>query len=372
MTAHRVAPRGVDPRDSTPQKPIIDVAKIVTKKVPKPILPLWFLNDAYEAAKKKAIAEATVRASQAGAIADRAFTSAMYREATPQEIATVKRKAEQMAVDGAPMAEITKYVTDQFQNAPEAVSLRMGVQTYQNLTNGLLERGAQPQEVAAIRGTVRDLFNQGKTPAEITTFLDQSIRNGPEYRKLHAEETVTAQYQAVLQRAPNPQEIEAGVASVGGLIDQGRSPDEVNAALAASLKGTLEWNERFGVMPQLTANGQQVEAERGGSGKCAGAVEEAIERTMGIQVWGDAKDLAQNLPGTGRFQQVNMSLEEALKHPGLVLVWQKSGASEAGMTYGHTAITTGDGHSSTSDYFENDTLATGSYRYDLTVWMPVA
>ena len=44
-----------------------------------------------------------------------------------------------------------------------------------------------------------------------------------------------------------------------------------------------------------------------------------------------------------------MSLEEAPKIPGLVLTWEKT-SSRAGSKYGHTAITTGDGRSSVSDF----------------------
>lgn len=182
---------------------------------------------------------------------------------------------------------------------------------------------------------------------------------------------MNAQYAAVLQRAPSQAELEAGIATASSLIDQGKTAAEIDTVIAGGLRGSMEFSERFGTMRALADASWGVEAEMSGSGWCAAAVERTIERAMGFPVWGDAHDLDSNLPGTGRFQQVNMSLEEALEHPGLVLVREQSAASQAGMTYGHTAITTGDGRSSNCDYHEADTLSTGGYRYGLTVWMPV-
>jgi LysM repeat protein len=67
-------------------------------------------------------------------------------------------------------------------------------------------------------------------------------------------------------------------------------------------------------------------------------------------------------------KQVNMTLEQALKTPGLVLTWEKT-SSRLGSIYGHTAITTGDGRSSVSDFIERNTLGAGG-RGGFKVFMP--
>ncbi|MBL8956675.1 MAG: hypothetical protein JNK82_38230 [Myxococcaceae bacterium] len=353
------------------QDPIIDVEARVTPRIEKPIIPLWFLNDAYEAKVDQAVKVATVRAGQAGEMTDRAFESALYRTPTAAEMSLIKRTAERMAVDGRSMAEIARFLEEATQALPEAQALRIGLTSFKQVTQELLGREVKPRELAGIRETLTALYRQGKGPVDVKAALEAQIKAGPEYRKLHAGETVAAQYQAALQRAPNEQELAAGIATASALIDQGKTVEEVDAALAGGLRGTMEYSEKFGAMRALADQSWGVEAEMAGSGWCAAGVERTIERAMGIQVWGNAKDLQANLPGTGRFQQVDLSLEEALKHPGLILVWQSSGASAAGRIYGHTAITTGDGRSSNCDYHEADTLSTAGYREGLTVWMPI-
>jgi hypothetical protein len=366
-----ISPRNLGPTNTTPQKPVINVAARVTPKIHKPIIPLWFLNDAYNAKVAQAVKTATVRAGQAGEMTDRAFTSALHRTPTVAESASVKVTAERMAADGASMADIARFIDSKANMLPEAVALRAGIETLKGVIHEQLGREVKPREIADIRETVRELFNQHKTPDEVKAALTAKIQGEPEYRKLHAVDQINAQFAAVLQRAPSQAELDANIASVSAMIDQGKSAADIDATLAGSLRGTMEFSERFGLMRALADTSWQVEAEMPGSGWCAAAVERTIERTMGFPVWGDAHDLDSNLPGTGRFQQVNMSLDEALQHAGLVLVWQVSDASQAGRTYGHTAITTGDGISSNSDYHEDNTLATGGYRYGLTVWMPV-
>lgn len=119
-------------------------------------------------------------------------------------------------------------------------------------------------------------------------------------------------------------------------------------------------------MQQLVQNALQVAREMQSTGWCAKAVSTAIERTFGFRPWVDGKDMDNDLRGRG-WTQVHLSLEEALKIPGLVLVWEE-GASAAGKIYGHTAITQGDGRSSISDYVENPT--TNSGRSGLSIWAP--
>lgn len=114
-----------------------------------------------------------------------------------------------------------------------------------------------------------------------------------------------------------------------------------------------------GSASRLVANIRQVEREMPGSGRCAAAVNEAIRRTYGVPMWGNGNQVDNNLPRS-HFRELNLSLEEALRRPGLVLTWERTN-TRLGSLYGHTAITTGDGHTSISDYAESDTLG-GSRR----------
>ena len=120
-------------------------------------------------------------------------------------------------------------------------------------------------------------------------------------------------------------------------------------------------------MEKLAQAGKAVAGPKS-QGLCATGVSKAISQAMGIQVHGDGKDFKDTLPASGKFKQVDISLQEALKTPGLILCWQK-GSGEAGAKYGHVAITQGDGKTSTSDFVDSHT-ATASYS-GLTVWAPV-
>ena len=102
-------------------------------------------------------------------------------------------------------------------------------------------------------------------------------------------------------------------------------------------------------------------------GLCATGVSKAIQNAFGFKVWGNGNQIDNNLP-RDKFKQVNMSLAEALKTPGLVLTWEKT-SSRLGSIYGHTAITTGDGRSSVSDFIERNTLGAGG-RSGLKIFMP--
>jgi len=121
-------------------------------------------------------------------------------------------------------------------------------------------------------------------------------------------------------------------------------------------------------MQALADNSRQVAAELGTTGWCARGVEMALSRTYGLDISGNGNDVDNELQNNG-WQKVNMSLEDALKVPGLVLVWEKT-STTAGSIYGHTAITQGDGHSSSSDFVENNTLASSGGRTGLSIWAP--
>ncbi len=117
-------------------------------------------------------------------------------------------------------------------------------------------------------------------------------------------------------------------------------------------------------------NIKQVDKEMSGTGRCAAAVSKAIERTYGVKVWGNGNQIDNNLPRS-KFRQVDMSLSEALKVKGAVLTWEKTN-TRLGSKYGHTAITTGDGKTSISDYTEADTKAASARmgRQGLKVFIP--
>ncbi len=123
---------------------------------------------------------------------------------------------------------------------------------------------------------------------------------------------------------------------------------------------------------RLAAAGRSVALSMGGYrglGLCATGVSRAIQQTYGIKVWGNGNQIDDNLPKS-RFRQVHLSLAEALKIPGLILTWEHT-PSALGQRYGHTAITSGDGHSSTSDFIERNTLAGSAGRTGLKIFMPV-
>jgi LysM repeat protein len=123
-------------------------------------------------------------------------------------------------------------------------------------------------------------------------------------------------------------------------------------------------------MRKLASAGRSAALGMGGynsQGLCATGVSRAIQNAFGFKVWGNGNQIDNNLP-RDKFKQVNMSLEQALKIPGLVLTWEQT-SSAAGRKYGHTAITTGDGRSSVSDFIERNTLGAGG-RSGLKIFIP--
>ena len=123
---------------------------------------------------------------------------------------------------------------------------------------------------------------------------------------------------------------------------------------------------------RLAAAGRAVAMSMGGyhsQGLCATGVSRAIARVYGIHVSGNGNQIDNNLP-RNKFRQVNMSLAQALRTPGLILTWEHT-STPLGRIYGHTAITSGDGHSSFSDFIENNTLAGGASRSGLKIFAPI-
>jgi peptidoglycan hydrolase-like protein with peptidoglycan-binding domain len=123
---------------------------------------------------------------------------------------------------------------------------------------------------------------------------------------------------------------------------------------------------------RLAENARAVAMSMGGyrsQGLCATGVSRTIARTMGLSVGGNGNQIDNNLPRS-RFRQVNMSLEQALRTPGLILTWERT-STRLGSIYGHTAVTLGDGHSSASDFIESNTLAAQSGRSGLKIFQPI-
>ena len=124
-------------------------------------------------------------------------------------------------------------------------------------------------------------------------------------------------------------------------------------------------------MRRLARAGTSVAMSMGGyvgGGRCATGVSAAIRKALGISVWGNGNQIDNNLPKS-RFRQVHIPLSKALKIPGLILTWEHT-STALGSIYGHTAITTGNGYSSTSDFVERNTLAAGG-RTGLKIFVPI-
>ena len=117
----------------------------------------------------------------------------------------------------------------------------------------------------------------------------------------------------------------------------------------------------------LANNSRQVAAELGTVGWCAKGVSTAVQRTHGFYPGGNGNQIGTGLLNSGKYKQVNLSLADALKIPGLIFSWQKT-ATEAGQKYGHTAISQGNGKDSSCDYYEYNTIDKCGGRTGMTVY----
>ncbi len=146
-------------------------------------------------------------------------------------------------------------------------------------------------------------------------------------------------------------------------LDAGSAMGSVGPTTLAAMEKAARSDNGGGATPamrKLAAAGRQAALSIGGyqsQGLCATGVSKAIQNAFGFKVWGNGNQIDNNLP-RDKFKQVNMSLAEALKTPGLVLTWEKT-STRLGSIYGHTAITTGDGRSTVSDFIESNTLNAG-------------
>jgi murein DD-endopeptidase MepM/ murein hydrolase activator NlpD len=150
----------------------------------------------------------------------------------------------------------------------------------------------------------------------------------------------------------------------------GRSSGTKGSGQVEQSQGTGGAIRTTAAMRKLASAGRAAALSIGGynsQGLCATGVSKAIQNAFGFKVWGNGNQIDNNLP-RDKFKQVNMPLSEALKIPGLVLTWEKT-SSRLGSIYGHTAITTGDGRSSVSDFIERNTLGAGG-RSGLKIFVP--
>ena len=156
----------------------------------------------------------------------------------------------------------------------------------------------------------------------------------------------------------------------GGTRGSGHTGGTSGGGQVQGSHGTASPGQVTPAMRKLASAGRAAAMSIGGynsQGLCATGVSKAIQNAFGFKVWGNGNQIDNNLP-RDKFKQVNMSLEQALKIPGLVLTCEKT-STRAGSIYGHTAITTGDGRSSVSDFIERNTLGAGG-RTGFKVFMP--
>jgi hypothetical protein len=139
------------------------------------------------------------------------------------------------------------------------------------------------------------------------------------------------------------------------------------ATAASSVNGVPVTNSmrRFAATAKQTALGMN---GYHGRGQCAKGVNRSILKSFGIRNYGNGNQIDNNLPKS-KFRQLNISLKDALKIPGLVLTWERT-STPKGKIYGHTAITLGDGKGSASDFVERNTLAAGG-RSGFKVFQPI-
>ena len=117
----------------------------------------------------------------------------------------------------------------------------------------------------------------------------------------------------------------------------------------------------------LADTSRKVAAEFNTTGWCAKGVSTAVSRTHGFYPGGNGNQIGTGLLNSGKYKQVNLSLADALKVPGVIFSWQKTGTA-AGQKYGHTAVSQGNGKDSTCDYYEWNTIDKCSKRTGMSVY----
>lgn len=118
-----------------------------------------------------------------------------------------------------------------------------------------LNRAPTAEETQKLLGPVKDLIAQGKTPDEVSAAVKYVIALGPEYRKLHVADNVTGEYQKMLGRAPSQEEIDKLSGPAREWIDAGKTNDELNQGIDYCIGLSPEWQAKH---PQMNANRDQI------------------------------------------------------------------------------------------------------------------
>lgn len=209
--------------------------------------------------------------------------------------------------------------------------------------------------------------------------MNYQIRRGDTLSALAARYGTTVSALARANNIANPNLIYAGATlRVPGYSAQDRfEPSRPSRQSRPGRQAPVEQSPNVGRTDagsgssRLASAARSVALSMGGynsQGLCATGVSRAILNTYDIKVWGNGNQIDNNLPRS-KFREVHMSLEQALRTPGLVLTWERT-STRLGSIYGHTAITAGDGHTSYSDFIERNT--TNSGRSGLRIFMPIA
>jgi hypothetical protein len=174
-------------------------------------------------------------------------------------------------------------------------------------------------------------------------------------RRRHMQKAVAAQQHAAPQQVHPTPAVHARSGSTGHSTRDTFTP---------ATNGTL-------TQQRLAAAARNAALRMGGyqgQGRCAAGVERAIASAMHQSISGNGNTIGRSLTQHG-FHEVNMSLQQALNTPGLVLTWQHT-PTRLGQRYGHTAVTLGDGHTSASDFIERNTVAGSAGRTGLHIYAP--
>jgi peptidoglycan hydrolase-like protein with peptidoglycan-binding domain len=226
---------------------------------------------------------------------------------------------------------------------------------------GTLKEGAQGLHVKDLqRELKRAGFNPGPTDGIFGPHTKAAVQA---FQKAHGLTPTGNAGEHVWQKLGGDRYIGAHPRHAGGSRGPGDAPSVGGGGPPGEVSETMRRLGQAGINAAMGMGGYT------SHGLCATGVSRAIENAMGIHVGGNGNQIDDNLP-RDKFREVNMPLSEALKRPGMVLTWEHT-STRLGSIYGHTAITTGDGHSSCSDFIERDTLAGAQSRTGLKIFEPI-
>jgi hypothetical protein len=151
----------------------------------------------------------------------------LHRDATPAELLGLEQTVQKHSASR---------VAKQLSARPEAAALAQ----VDGASKALL---GQNHPDPALYDQARQLSQQGQTPAQIRSAVEDTIKASADYRRLHMSDAVTAAYQKDLNRAPTLDETLAGVQQLKPLIDQGKTGADTDAALHDTLSATSEYRK---------------------------------------------------------------------------------------------------------------------------------